>query len=75
MEAGKYIARTYLAPNVKKLGKDITALEKPLFDFDRIVHAAVGNGTGGSKHSFYYQDLGQFEELSDSQEETPWHTT
>lgn len=75
MEAGKYIARTYLAPNVKKLGKDITALEKPLFDFDGIVHAAVGNGTGGSKHSFYYQDLGQFEELSDSQEETPWHTT
>lgn len=71
MEAGKYIARTYLAPNVKKLGKDITALEKPLFDFDGIVHAAAGNGTGGSKHSFYYQDLGQFEELPDSQEETP----
>lgn len=75
MDAGKYIVKTYLAPSTKKLGKDIAALEKPLFDFDGIIHVASGNGTGGSKHSFYYQNFGQFEELPDSQEEIPWQTT
>lgn len=72
MEAGKYIARTYLAVNTTKLGHEIKALEKPLFDFDGIVHAVGGNGSGGKKHSFYYQDLGQFEELPEvEQEELP----
>ncbi|MDE7261138.1 MAG: AAA family ATPase [Oscillospiraceae bacterium] len=75
MEAGKYIARTYLAPNSQKMGKEIKALEKPLFEYDGIVHAESGNGTGGKKHSFYYQDLGQFEDLEGDQEEMPWHTT
>ncbi|MBD5130474.1 MAG: AAA family ATPase [Ruminococcaceae bacterium] len=74
MDAGKYIARTYLAPSTKKLGKDIAALEKPLFDYDGIVHSAGSNGTGGKKHSFYYQDLSQFEELEGDQEEMPWQT-
>lgn len=59
MEAGKYIARTYLAVNTTKLGHEIKALEKSLFDYDGIVHAATKTGgNGGSKHSFYYQDLG-----------------
>ncbi len=72
MEAGKYIARTYLAVNTQKMGHEIKALEKPLFDFDGIVHAVGGNGSGGKKHSFYYQDLGQFEELPEvEQEELP----
>lgn len=73
MEAGKYIARTYLAVNTTKLGHEIKALEKPLFDFDGIVHtAARTGGNGGRKHSFYYQDLGQFEELPEvEQEELP----
>ena len=73
MEAGKYIARTYLAVNTQKMGHEIKALEKPLFDFDGIVHTAVRTGgNGGRKHSFYYQDLGQFEELPEvEQEELP----
>ena len=73
MEAGKYIARAYLAVNTTKLGHEIKALEKPLFDYDGIVHAtSKTNGTGGKKHSFYYQDLGQFEELPEvEQEELP----
>lgn len=75
MEAGKYIAQTYLSPNTKKLGKDITTLEKPLFEYDGIVHATSSNGTGGKKHSFYYQNFGQFEELPDGeQQELPWQT-
>ena len=72
MEAGKYITRTYLAADNQKLGYAIRDLEKPLFDFDGIVHAVGGNGSGGKKHSFYYQDLGQFEELPEvEQEELP----
>lgn len=64
MEAGKYIARAYLAVNTTKLGHEIKSLEKPLFDYDGIVHAATKTGgNGGSKHSFYYQDLSVFEEL------------
>ena len=39
MDAGLFIARTYLAVNTTKLGHEIKALEKPLFDFDGIVHA------------------------------------
>ena len=73
MEAGKYITRTYLAADNQKLGYAIRDLEKPLFDFDGIVHtAARTGGNGGRKHSFYYQDLGQFEELPEvEQEELP----
>ncbi|MBD5162914.1 MAG: AAA family ATPase [Oscillibacter sp.] len=72
MEAGKYIARTYLAVNTTKLGHEIKALDKPLFDYDGIVHASTPTGgNGGRKHSFYYQDLGRFEELEGEQEELP----
>lgn len=72
MEAGKYIARTYLDVNTHKLGHEIKALEKPLFEFDGIVHATSKvSGNGGKKHSFYYQDLGQFEDLEGDQEELP----
>lgn len=75
MEAGKYIAQTYLSLSTKKLGREITALEKPLFEYDGIVHAASSHGTAGKKHSFYYQNFGQFEELpDDGQQELPWQT-
>ena len=64
MEAGKYIAGAYLAVNTTKLGHEIKDLEKPLFDYDGIVHAfSKTNGNGGKRHHFYYQDLGGFEEL------------
>lgn len=76
MEAGKYIARTYLAVDNQKLGYAIRDLEKPLFEYDGIVHSSGSNGTGGKKHHFYYQDLGQFEELPEGdQEEIPWSDT
>ena len=75
MEAGKYIARAYLAVDNQKLGYAIRDLEKPLFEFDGIVHSTGGSGTGGKRHSFYYQDLSQFEELNEEQEEMPWQTT
>lgn len=69
MEAGKYIARTYLAPNSQKMGHEIKSLEKPLFDYDGIVHAvSKTNGNGGKKHSFYYQNISDFEDL-DGQDE------
>ena len=76
MEAGKYIARAYLAIDAQRLGYAIKDLEKPLFDFDGIVHStSKTSGHGGNKHSFYYQDLSQFEELEECQEKTPWQTT
>ena len=63
LEAGKYIARTYLAVKSHKLGHEIKSLERPLFDYDGIVHAVRSHGNAGKKHSFYYQDLGELEEL------------
>ncbi len=63
MEAGKYITKTYLAPNSQKLGYLIRDLEKPLFEYDGIIYSAKSNGTGGKKHDFYYQNLDQFEEI------------
>lgn len=62
MIAGRFIARAYLAPSPQKLGYAIRDLEKPLFDYDRIVHAVSGRGTGGKKHSFYYQDAEPLED-------------
>ncbi len=69
MEAGKYIARTYLAVDNQRLGYDIRNLEKPLFDYDGIVHSFTRTGgNGGKKHHFYYQNLAQFEELPEQEE-------
>jgi len=69
MEAGKYIARTYLASDNQKLGYAIRDLEKPLFDYDGIVHSAAKmSGSGGKKHHFYYQEFGRFEELPEQYE-------
>lgn len=76
MEAGKYMAQTYLAPDNQKLGYEIRNLEKPLFEFDGIVHStAKTNGNGGKKHRFYYQDLSHLENLEGEQEAMPWQTT
>lgn len=57
MEAGKYIARTYLAANTTRLGHELKALDKPLFDYDGIVHTTTKHGNAGKNHSFYYRDL------------------
>lgn len=69
MEAGEYIARAYLATDNQRLGYAIRDLEKPLFDYDGIVHATTRTGgSGGKKHSFYYQDLSGFEDLPEQTE-------
>jgi len=76
MEAGKYIVRTYLAVDNQKLGYAIRNLEKPLFDYDGIVHSFTKHGTASKKHCFYYQDLGEFNELTDEEQEGfPWSDT
>lgn len=68
MTAGRFIARTYLSASAKSLGREIGNLEKPLFDYDGIVHASKATGGSGSKkHIFYYQDLSQFGEEPDEQ--------
>lgn len=76
MEAGKYIAQTYLATDLQKLGYAIQNLERPLFDYDGIVHSFAKHGTASKKHSFYYQDSGQFVEIPEGeQEKLPWADT
>ncbi len=56
MEAGKYIVRRPLATSAKTLSAEITALEKPLFDYDMIIHTRAKNGSGGGRHSFMYSN-------------------
>lgn len=74
MDAGKYMARTYLASDNQKLGYAIRDIEQALLDYDGIVHSTTKlSGSGGKKHHFYYQNLDQFEVLPE-QTETPWQT-
>lgn len=54
LEAGKTYAGCYLADSANALGKQLNIIEKPLFEFDYILHKVVKNGSGGKKHSFYY---------------------
>ncbi len=68
LEAGKFIAKSYIAPTAQKLGHELKRLELPMFERDGIVHTAGRNGSGGKKHSFVLQDRMQCEswvELSD----------
>ena len=62
LDAGKYIARTYLAENTRALTNKVKALDKPLFDYDGIVHTRAKNGSknggGGGRHKFYYSTVG-----------------
>ena len=54
LEAGKYIAKAYLAPTPQKLGYALKPLDQPMFEYDGILHTTTGNGSGGKKHHFYY---------------------
>lgn len=65
MLAGQYIAKTYIASSVQKLGKEIQAIERPLFDYDRIVHTRAKNGSGGGVHRFYRQTVSGESEYPD----------
>lgn len=51
MDAGKEIAGVYLAGTPAQLAKDLKAMERVLFDNDRIVHRVSKNGSGGAKHT------------------------
>ena len=55
MDAGKYLADAYLAATPRDLSSKLKALDKPLFDYDRIVHSRGENGTGGAKHRLFYR--------------------
>ena len=52
MSAGRYIARTNLAPTNRKLTSEVNKLEPLLLDYDGITHSRANNGDGGGKHHF-----------------------
>lgn len=62
MDAGRFIARTYLALSARDLSSKLKALDKPLLDYDNIVHDRATHGNAGYRHRFYYAGL-QLEEL------------
>ena len=59
LDAGKYIARDYLAGTPEELAKKVRSLEQPLFDNDGIIHERIKNGSGGSKHRFARSTVGE----------------
>lgn len=68
LEAGQYIAHTYLAATPQKLGYELRKLDKPLLERDGIIHTTIKTGGNYShKHCFYYQDFGLLEELPDDE--------
>ena len=54
MDAGKEIAGVYLSTTPATLGKELKAMERALFDNDRILHETTKNGTGSGKHKLRY---------------------
>lgn len=54
MDAGKEITGVYLEQTPHKLGHTVKAMERALFENDRISHTFSKNGTGGGKHKFAY---------------------
>lgn len=54
LDAGKHFAGTYLADSTRALTSKVKALEKPLFDYDGIIHERSKNGSGSGKHHFYF---------------------
>jgi len=75
LEAGKYIARSYLADSAQALGYKLRALDKPLYEYDKILYTKSKHGTGGQKHNFYYETIPEsaFAEIGDAeQDELPF---
>lgn len=67
IDAGRFIAKTTLAPSAKALSKKLQELSVLFFEYDRIAYEYKRNGTGGGKHRFSYADTPQFEELVQSE--------
>ena len=57
LNAGKLIARTYIAPTATDLGHAIKKLDSPLFNYDGIIHTTSPNGNAGKIHHFYYSNV------------------
>ena len=75
LEAGKYIARSYLADSAQALGYKLRALDKPLYEYDKILYTKSKHGSGGQKHNFYYETIPEsaFTEMEDAeQDELPF---
>lgn len=52
---GMELANTALAESPRALSSKIKTLDRPLFDYDHIIHTRPGNGrSGGGYHKFYY---------------------
>ena len=67
MEAGKLIAHTYLAESTRALSAKITALERPLYEYDHITHSRISkHGNAGYKHRFQSADNFQRVGVEDS---------
>lgn len=59
LDAGKHFANTYLAATPRDLTAKVKALEKPLFDYDGIVHERAKHGNAGGKHHFFFSTVHQ----------------
>ena len=71
LDAGKYIARTYLAVNARSLSSKVEKLDKQLFDYDGIIHHRAKHGSGGGKHYFYDSTVHTVDESLGTQTELP----
>lgn len=54
LDAGIHFSGTYLASTPRDLSSKLKALDKPLFDYDHIVHDRGKNGNAGYKHKLFY---------------------
>ena len=71
LDAGKYIARTYLAVNARSLSSKVAKLDKQLFDYDGIIHHRTENGNAGYKHYFYDSTIATVDDSLNVQTKLP----
>lgn len=62
LDAGKVLLTAYIAATPRELTGKLTPLDKPLFDYDGIIHTKGKNGSGGGKHRFYYASTDKYEQ-------------
>lgn len=62
LDAGKVLLTAYIAGSPRELTGKLTSLDKPLFEYDGIVHTKGKNGSGGGKHRFYYRSTEKYEQ-------------
>lgn len=62
LDAGKVLITAYLANSPRDLTSKLAPLDKPLFDYDKIIHTKGKNGSGGGKHWFYYAPTNKYEQ-------------